>query len=397
MKKYNLLFLTILLCASLPAQEASFASRLRQFSPLADIHVRNLGLEDKNGSGTIDRGAGEGYETFIEKYGNADTGFYANGVIIGANNGRLEENEILNHYYINIRFKPAFMEETGNIDEAVTSYAYANSVPLVWLDDEQGTVMNAITRVLGEGWNEREVAEDEAVRMFNRAVQGMRIIGRIGQPSNNGGYYSLPEMVNRRAGYCFEAAQFGFWFFSELKINSVSALAALNQSISHEVVRLNSGRRVDYFGSSNRYNIPADNWHVANPLQSIGTYYRVKGDVSANQNMLEQAVIHDKHSIDNIGRLMDFYFNNTNSPNYTSIKTLGEFFLENNDIANILSARRANPDIVKNKVKIILLMLLVSYSETNNKPGTERISVLLQRHYPRDAVANVYLNTYSLY
>jgi len=233
MKKYNLLFLTILLCASLPAQEASFASRLRQFSPLADIHVRNLGLEDKNGSGTIDRGAGEGYETFIEKYGNADTGFYANGVIIGANNGRLEENEILNHYYINIRFKDAFTEETIIIDNAVKAYVYANNISLVWLDDAQGTVMNAINRVLGEGWNEREVSEDEAVKMFDRAMRGMRIAGRTGQPSNNGGYYFLPEMVNRRAGYCFEVAQFGFWFFSELRINSLTANAALSKTLFH--------------------------------------------------------------------------------------------------------------------------------------------------------------------
>jgi len=67
-------------------------------------------MEDKNANGVIDKGANEGYEGFIEKYGTGDTlekkeksidcGFYANYVIYGADNFRLEENEIANYYYL---------------------------------------------------------------------------------------------------------------------------------------------------------------------------------------------------------------------------------------------------------------------------------------------------------
>jgi len=364
MKKYNLLFLTILIYASLHAQEASFASRLRQFSPLADIHISNLGLEDKNGSGTIDRGAGEGYETFIEKYGNADAGFYANGVIIGTNNGRLEENEILNHYYMNIRFKLAFAEETGIIDEAVKSYVYANNIPLVWLDDEQGTVMNAVNRVLGEGWNEREVSEDEAVKMFERAMRGMRIAGRTGQPSNNGGYYSLPEMVNRRAGYCFEIARsFGNWFFGQMKENSLIGSAYLTPSILHDVVIFDSGRIVDYFDMSKPYNISVEQWQRTNPLQDLATYFRSKTETNTkNQvNLLEQAVIYDKYNLTNIALLMYKYFT-SKDPNYSEIIAIGEFAMQNIDQEQI--NEHSHESVVHN-LNSIQSILEASYRNLN--------------------------------
>jgi hypothetical protein len=40
------------------------------------------------------------YEEFSARYGDADTGFAANGVIYGAANDRLEEPEIVNYYYL---------------------------------------------------------------------------------------------------------------------------------------------------------------------------------------------------------------------------------------------------------------------------------------------------------
>jgi hypothetical protein len=57
-------------------------------------------MTDKNHNGVIDKDAGEGYGEFNARYGDADTGFAANGVTYGAANGRLEEPEIVNHYYI---------------------------------------------------------------------------------------------------------------------------------------------------------------------------------------------------------------------------------------------------------------------------------------------------------
>jgi len=122
----------------------AFAQQLRSFSPMASMYLKHLGLADRNGNGVIDRGADEGYETFTAKYGNADIGFHANGVIFGAANGRLEEPEIVNHYYINIRFRQDFQQETAAIEDEVKSYIHTNNLPLVWLDDNHGTLTNAV-------------------------------------------------------------------------------------------------------------------------------------------------------------------------------------------------------------------------------------------------------------
>ena len=383
----------ILICASLEAQEASIVSRLRQFSPLADIHVRNLGLEDKNGSGTIDRGAGEGYEAFIEKYGNADVGFHANDVLVGADNGRLEENEIINHYYTNIRFKDTFTEETGTIDEAVKSYIYANNLPLVWLDDEQGRVMNAVTRILGKGWNEREVSEDEAVKMFERTMRGLRMAGRQGIPSRNGGYHTLPEMVNHRAGYCFETAQFGFWFFSELKKNSLVAYASIAASSVHDILILTeTNTEVDYYGSSSAYNYRG-NWFEMNPLMSIENYYYSAGKASNNLDITtifyEQAILYNKYNIASYAFLISTYSERPN--NQQKIINLGEFMLQNIDIAVIMT--NGSRETVHN-LKSVLQHMLKSCFTVNNRTGFDNVRELLILHYSNDAIIEEFLRHY---
>ena len=121
MKKLLTIILFTTFCSFLFAQNISgntaelpISQRLYNFSPLAEIIVSNLGMTDRNRNGVIDKNANEGYEEFVERYGIGDTfaekeqsidrGFHANGVTYGAANGRLEEPEIVNHYYINIRF-----------------------------------------------------------------------------------------------------------------------------------------------------------------------------------------------------------------------------------------------------------------------------------------------------
>jgi hypothetical protein len=93
-------FFTIffLISFALPAQQQTISTRLYQLSPLAEIIARNLDLQDRNGNGVIDRGVDEGYEGFTAKYGNADTGFPANHVIYGADNGKLEEYDCRSLY-----------------------------------------------------------------------------------------------------------------------------------------------------------------------------------------------------------------------------------------------------------------------------------------------------------
>jgi len=340
MKKTIVVLLFIFTSFILSAQAYSASKYLYSFSPLAEIIIRNLGMEDKNANGVIDKGANEGYEGFIEKYGTGDTlekkeksidgGFYANYVLYGDYNFRLEENEIVNYYYLNIRFK--YPEETAIIDKEIKTYIYANNLPLVWLDDEKSTVMEAVTKVLGEGWNEKQVTEDEAINLLNRAIKGLKITGRQGIPSNNNGYYTLPELIKNKKGYCFEVALFGFWLFSELKINSVSAWAWLTSSLLHDVLRLNSGRIIDYFNSSKPYNIPVGRWQIANPLQCLAEYYKSEAEKN-NKNstqLFEQAAFYDKYNVNNIALLMYEYYN-VNKPDYTEIIAIGEFILKNID------------------------------------------------------------------
>jgi hypothetical protein len=328
---------------SLPAQTAqdppsgaSISRQLYSFSPLGAVYVRRLGMEDKNHNGVIDRGAGEGYEEFTERYGDADIGFAANGVTYGAANGRLEEPEIINHYYLNIRFKKP--KETEAIENEVGAYIYANNIPLVWLADEQGTVTAAVNAVLGEGWNEREVTGDEAVRMFYKAIRGLNISGRSENPFNTG-YSTLPESINNKRAYCFEIAELGFYFFSKLKMNTITLRAPLTTTVQHEIIELtDSGQKIDYLNGSSGYtNL---NWNRINPLQAISQYYIAMG-IKTNQGaLLEKSILYDKYNISGFGNLMAYHFNNTY--NYKLIITLGELFLKQNsmDITRVITTRQ---------------------------------------------------------
>jgi len=403
MKKIIAVLIFIFSAITSMAQTPTVIQNLYKFSPLGEIIVRNLGMEDKNANGVIDKGANEGYEGFIKKYGTGDTlekkeksidsGFYANYVIYGAGNARLEENEIVIYYYLNIRFK--YPEETAIIDKEIKTYVYANNLPLVWLDDEKGTVIEAVTKVLGGGWNEKQVTEDEAVNMLNRALNGINIIGRTGDPANYGGYYTLQELIKNKKGYCTEVAQFGFWFFSELRINSIITWTVLTSSILHDVIKLNSGRMVDYFGSSYRYNISKDKWYTVNPLQTIGTYYLARGHMLIDKTMLEQSVLYDKYRIDNIVGLMNFYFYSAKSDNKNVIG-LGNFFINNNDIDKLLKVKILNSSFIKEQLKDILTMLMRSCYYEKNKTIYDKAVALLKKHYDKDNDIYQYLKIYRL-
>jgi len=401
MKKIIVVLIFIFSAITSMAQTASVSQYLYKFSPLGEIIVRNLGMEDKNGNGVIDiaagAGANEGYEGFIEKYGKADIGFIINGITQGANNGILEENEIVNYYYLNIRFK--YPEETAIIDKEIKAYVYANNLPLVWLDNEKGTVMEAVTKVLGEGWNEKQVTEDEAVNMHNKALKGMKIYGRPGLPSKNGGYYTLPEFVLKKSGYCFEAAQFGFWFFSMLKINSNIVCADLTENILHDVIKLtNTGKIIDFFNGIAGYKVPANRWIIRNPIQSLGYYIGTLGIQQRNTNQeyntdsLEQAVIYNKYDIADNAILISGL---TKKEKYQDVIVLGEFIIKNINIADIMKTNQLGQIQIKHNLQAILLFLIKSYSLTKNPKEFSKIEAILKQYYGKDDYVNLYIDTYK--
>ena len=401
MKKLLILLITLSPLAFAQQAPASIARQLYSFSPMAQIYLKHLGLSDKNSNGVIDKDNGEGYEAFTAKYGNADVGFYANGngVVYGKANKKLEETEIINYYYINIRFKPRFQEETAAIESEVKEYIYANNIPLVWLDDRQGTVMNAVNNILGEGWNEQKVTEDEADELFDQVMSGLNIYGRLTafEDPYETGYYTLPELITEREGYCFEVAQFCFWFFSQLKINTIQVYSVLEKGVYHEVVRLcNSGKIIDYFGSSYQYkNVK---WEARNSLYAISDYYYTlarKNEPSANDRILwENTVIFYKYDFLNVCTLMRHYFNSVN-PAYQEIIALGEFVVKNMNINQIMKLSINSSDVDKYNIKLILIMLAGSYSAIRDRKGFDNTVRLLNQYFRKDQEAQGYIDYFS--
>ncbi|MDR2431600.1 MAG: hypothetical protein LBD99_05050 [Candidatus Margulisbacteria bacterium] len=369
--------------------------QIRQFSPLArKAFLPHLGLEDKNGNGAIDRGAGEGYEQFIARYGNADIGFFINGVIQGANNGRLEENEIVNHYYINIRFKNPFQIETNNVERDLTAEIRRSGLPLVWLDNG-GTAMNAVNRILGAGWRDRTPSEDEAIRMFQRVINTLNIRGLSGDP-NNTGYYTLPEFLNRRTGYCFEIAQFGFWFFSQLRVNAITVTTALKPDLVHAVIKLfNPPKVFDYINISTLYETSISQWSNFNPIQSIGEYYAAGTIRSHSLHNAEKATIYNKYNIPTVAVLMDKYLDQLN-PDYNEIIAIGEFILENISIEDIAYSKNLRNNEINDNLERILADLIISYSTTKNRRGFNKIASLLNRYFSNDPSIRPFIEKYRL-
>jgi len=372
------------------------SQRLNSFSPLALIYLKHLGLEDKNRNGTIEKSTGEGYEGFIAKYGNADVGFHANGIIQGANNGRLEEPEIINHYYTAIRFKQGFDKETSAIESEVTAYIYKNNLPLVWLDSERKIVMDTVTGILGVGWQNQPMTLTQAQEAFNKVLntinRGEPINGRYGEPAEKGGYYTLPQFIQKREGFCFEAAQFGFWFFSQLKINSLMFTADLSPTTTHGVIiQTDVNNIIDYFGESRKYSDKNIFWSAVNPLVSLGCYYIMEYNINKrNLNALEKAIIYNKYDITNHAIMMKI--TQPGSPEqFQKIIAHGEFILENTDIGQIVSNGNG---IAKNNLRLILVMLLVCYTENNKKTEADNMYALLNRYFSEDAFVQQFMEQY---
>ena len=384
---------------SISQQLNSISQQLYSFSPMAQIYLKHLKLVDKNSNGVIEKGAGEGYEEFTTKYGNADVGFHANGVTQNADNSKLEEPEIINHYYLTIRFKPEFEEETSAIESEVVAYIYANNIPLVWLDDEQGTVRNAVNHILGMGWQNKQVTLDEAEKNFTRVMDALRIRDLPGAPVASGyGYRRLSDLVIIRESYCFEISQLYFWLFSESKIRSVNVQVALAPYLLHGVIKLTDNNRIiDYFSTSNIYTVSVDQWAVNNPIQCIGDYYLVQAQTNKADNIIEyyeQAAVYNKYDIVSIANLMAQYADNVTPRNHQEIIALGEFVLDNTNLTMVLNSDYLNRAIMENGVGLVLTVLLESYAAINNRSEFDNTVNLLNRYFSDNQEVQQYIDKF---
>jgi len=357
MNRIYLLFVLVALAVTDTFAQTAVSSRLYQFSPIAGIITRNLGLQDKNGNGVIDRNTGEGYEKFIETYGTGN----------------------VNHYYVHIRFKPEFTEETRAIEDAIKTYVYANNIPLIWQDDRYGTVMSAVNKILGAGWQFRQVSAEAAIEMFDRVAKSLEIRELRGDPDETG-YFLMPELIIKKTVYCYDVTQFAFWFFSQLRLNSIPNVAVLYPGLAHEIIKLTGiDKTYDYFAQNPRYQTNTAQWYIRNPLQSLSEYY-VTQEGLYNK---EQAAIYNKYQICAVAILMNAYLNQTN-PDYQEIILLGEFILANIDINNIMSSKYPSANRTRDNFKFTLDKLLISYSAVKNRNGFNNIVNLLNIYFKRD-------------
>jgi hypothetical protein len=371
-----------------------FSVNLYSFSPLAQkAFLPNLGLQDKNKNGAIDRGAGEGYEEFTAKYGDADIGFDINGVKgQGARNGRLEENEIINYYYLNIRFREA--AETESIERAVITEVQNSDLPQLWCDDEQGSIFNLVKTVLARNniaWPNEPISDDEAEELFHRTMELLRIQGRKGEPFKTG-YYTLPEALRYRSMYCAEVADFQFLFYSFLQKRSVAIESTLAENVYHGTVMTESGAIHDYFGVSAYYPPPAMGWEILNPLRSIGTYYLSKYKKSGQVDIaaMQKSVQYDKYDLSIQRNLIAAYFNSSNPP-YQEIIAHGKFVLDNLDVDRVMTG---NSPENKKDLQYILSALIESYDITQNRQELRKTLDLLERYFSDDPLTAKWLQHY---
>jgi hypothetical protein len=265
---------------------------------------------------------------------------------------------------------------------------YANNIPLVWLDDKQSTVMKAVTEILGEGWNKKEVTENEAVTLYNKVLWDMKITGRPGNPINSGGYYTLPEFVTKKSGYCFEVAQFGFWFFSELRINSLCASIYLSADVLHEAVKLKSGRIVDYFRNSK---LSGNKWQNVNPIQEIALYYTALSYKENNSLVrLESAVLYDKYNLAIMQVLMSVAIKMYDD--YKNTIAYGRFLLDNIDINAIISANHLGATDNRNYLRDAIWFLGRAYYGNYDSEKIQYIVDLLIKYYKSDKYTKTYID-----
>jgi len=96
-------------------------------------------------------------------------------------------------------------------------------MPLVWLDNSQGFVMNTVNSILDDAWQNQNVLIDKTEKIFIMVLDSLYIYYTPGSPIRTGnGYRQMYDFLKIREGFCFKIYQFGLWFF-QLKINAISA------------------------------------------------------------------------------------------------------------------------------------------------------------------------------
>lgn len=289
---------------------------LQQFTPIGKIFVQNLGLQDKNNNGLIEKGKGEGYEEFIEKYGNADKGFTNFfGRVLEKDNGQLCEKEIMDYYYLNIRFN--FSKETTKTDEQLKTYIIDNHLPKVWIDeDRNGNNTPDVAERISQILPQKPVTLDTAAEELPRLFMGLGLLPELKRVTTN---YFLNDTLLQRKYQCVESANFAFYILSLNQISSlyIGAVQANASSISKAKLHI-----FNYISKNNTYldlskfmnngqDTQGEKYYLytLNPIEVLANYYYTEYLDSHNLSTLEQAVALDPDRLERVLLLATIYAN----------------------------------------------------------------------------------------
>ena len=375
---------------------------LHGFSPLAPVFLKNLGLKDKNGNGTIDKGAGEGYEQFVAKYGDADVGYATGaGYSYGGEDGSLDEKEIEDFYYRSIRFVKS--EETQVIEQTLAAEIHQAGIPLLWLDDSNQTVLTEVKMALkkeGIVWPEQPVSLAEATELLQKTITALHMSWQIPEGANR----TLSDIVSQKKADCFEISQFGFWFFSQLQFRSIPSSVRLTESFLHQVLLLpDTGCRIDSTGVISAYTINSALWMEKNPIENIGEYYSALAELPDNRDTvrerdyLERSLQYEKHNTDNIVLLMYVYLNppDKTGPRYQDVIALGKYLLSRTDLEKIASGKTPSVLREKHNAGVVISYLLKSYGLLHDRDGFDKMTVLAKKYFNADSQVKKNIEQYN--
>lgn len=372
---------------------------LTSFSPLAPVFLNSLGLEDRNGNGTIDKAGEEGYEQFVAKYGDADMGYETHfGLSQGLADGRLDEKEIVDFYYLNIRY--VFPQETALIETELAEAIRHSGIYSAWLDD--GTIKAALEQVSpGLFWPERELPN--ALAKLYLAVAKSSPYWRT-DDLQEAGYATLPEAVRTKKYTCYEATLLAFWFTSELRVRSIPAFVSLGGTTLHQFLYVpETAQSMDLTGVLAARRVDTSEMRYENPVQMIGQYYSVLSGLRENSGTaqeieyLEKALQYQKNNDDIALTLMYCYLypKDKASRDFTKAAALGEFILKHVDFEQLTTGKVVVPEYLKKSAAELLCYLIHCYSALQDKARYLEVVGLANKYFSKDTEVQRYLGVFK--
>jgi len=250
----------------------------RPFLAVENIFLRNLSLVDKNQNGSIDRYQQEGYEEFTAKYGNSDNGYlnYA-GIMISENDGQLTPKEIIDHYYLNIRFNDTALTE--QIDSSFQEYCLNNSIQNGLIADlDLKEYLSEMLTARGIDL-QKDIIELDSTNEILSAIRNAYRSFSFSQPTDTRYTLDLSGALMENTANCIQISLFGHLLLSEAGINSIYKTTSFTDPSYLDRVKLHlflyipeMESDLDLTGTINKPGFDPGYIEFVNPVEMIALY-----------------------------------------------------------------------------------------------------------------------------